>query len=248
VTGGSRGIGQAIAERLAADGAAVAITYSRNRDDADHVVRNIAAAGGKAFAIEARLEVPGAIEALFASLDQELTGRFGDNRLDILVNNAGINAPAPLATISEEDFDRIFAINAKGAAFVSRAAAARMADDGRIINIGSGAAKQPGARNGVYGMTKAALLALTRSLAVELGARGITVNCVSPGFTRTNMTAPFLADPAFVERLIAITAMRRVGRPEDIAAVIAMLASEDAAWVTGQWIEATGGYKLVPPV
>jgi NAD(P)-dependent dehydrogenase (short-subunit alcohol dehydrogenase family) len=248
VTGGSRGIGRAIAERLAAEGAAVAINYGKSRDEAEAVAVGIEARGGTAFAIEARIGASGAIKKLFATLDGILADRFGDHGLDILVNNAGVPSAVPLTTVTEEDYDRIFAVNTKGAAFVSQAAAARMRVGGRIINIGSGAAKQPGPRNGVYGMSKAALLALTRALAVELGPRGITVNCVSPGFTETDMTAKMLADPAFVDRLLAITALGRLGRPEDIAAVVAFLASDDGGWLTGQWIEATGGYKLVPPV
>jgi 3-oxoacyl-[acyl-carrier protein] reductase len=248
VTGGSRGIGGAIAKRLAAEGAIVAINYGKSRSEAEDVVAAIAASGGDAFTIQAQIGEPGAIEALFTGLDEGLADRFGDTALDILINNAGVAAATPLTTVTEEDYDRIFAINTKGAAFVSQAAALRMRDGGRIINIGSGAAKQPGARNGVYGMSKAALLALTRSLAVELGPRGITVNCVSPGFTETEMTAKALAEPAFVNRLLAITALGRLGRPEDIAAVVAFLASDDGGWLTGQWIEATGGYKLVPPL
>jgi 3-oxoacyl-[acyl-carrier protein] reductase len=248
VTGASRGIGGAIAKRLAAEGALVAVNYGKSRSEAEDVVATIAASGGAAFTIQAQIGTPGAVEALFAGLDRGLTDRFGDTALDILINNAGVAASMPLTTATEEDYDRIFAVNTKGAAFVSQAAAARMRDGGRIINIGSGAAKQPGARNGIYGMSKAALLALTRSLAVELGPRGITVNCVSPGFTETEMTAKMLEDPAFVARLLAITALGRLGRPEDIAAVVAFLASDDGGWLTGQWIEATGGYKLVPPI
>jgi 3-oxoacyl-[acyl-carrier protein] reductase len=151
VTGGTRGIGRAIAERLAAEGAAVAITYSRNRHEAETLAAQITEADGVGFAIEARFEERGSIDALFATLDQRFRDQFGDTALDIVVNSAGIAAPAPIATISEEDYERIFAINTKDAMFVAHAAAARMREGGRIINIGSGAAKQPGAATASMG-------------------------------------------------------------------------------------------------
>ena len=248
VTGGSRGIGAAVARRLGAEGAMVAIVYRSRSHEAEEIATEIAAGGGRAFAIQADIGEPGAIEALFAAWDDTATALAGDNRLDVVINNAGIASAAPLSEIYEHAFDRIFAINTKGPTFVSQQGARRMTRGGRIVTIGSGAAKQPGPLNGAYGMSKAALLAMTRSLAVELGQHGITANVVAPGYTRTDMTAHMLAEPRFTERLTEITALRRVGQPEDIAAVVCFLASDDGGWVTGQWIEATGGYKLVPPV
>ncbi|QTH21183.1 SDR family oxidoreductase [Rhizorhabdus wittichii] len=248
VTGGSRGIGAAVARRLGAEGALVAIAYRSRSHEAEEIASGIVDGGGQAFAIQTDIGLPGAIDSLFAAWDETATGITGDNRLDILVNNAGIASAAALSEIQDHAFDRIFAINTKGSAFVSQQAVRRMTQGGRIVSIGSGAAKQPGPLNGTYGMSKAALLAMTRSLAVELGQHGITANVVAPGYTRTDMTAHMLAEPRFVERLEQITALRRVGEPEDIAAVVCFLASDDGGWLTGQWIEATGGYKLVPPV
>jgi NAD(P)-dependent dehydrogenase (short-subunit alcohol dehydrogenase family) len=248
VTGGSRGIGRAIANRLAAEGAMVAISFAKGEFEAHTAVKAIAEHGGTAFAIEADFARPGAVDALFAAWDETADAIDGGNRLDILVNNAGIAGAAALTEITEEAYDRVFAINTRASTFVAQNAAKRMSDGGRIISIGSGAAIQPGALNGAYGMSKAALLAMTRSLAVELGPHGITANAVAPGYTQTDMTAHMLASTAFRQRLLDITALRRIGQPEDIAAVVCFLASDDGGWVTGQWIEATGGYKLVPPI
>lgn len=248
VTGGSRGIGAAIARRLGAEGALVGVVYRHRAHEAEEIASEIASGGGQAFAIQADIAGTAAIDALFAAWDETATAMVGDNRLDVLVNNAGIASAAPLSEIYEHAFDRIIAINMKGPTFVSQQGVRRMTEGGRIITIGSGAAKQPGALNGAYGMSKAALLAMTRSLAVELGQHGITANVVAPGYTRTGMTAHMLAEPRFVDRLSEITALRRVGEPEDIAAVVCFLASEDGGWVTGQWIDANGGYKLIPPV
>jgi 3-oxoacyl-[acyl-carrier protein] reductase len=248
VTGGSRGIGRAIARRLAAEGAVVAVNYRIRAGEAESLVEEIAAAGGKAFAIQATIGETGSAEAMFAAWDETMTDLVGDTRLDVLINNAGIAAAAPLTEIYEHAFDKVFAVNTKGPTFIAQHGSKRMTEGGRIVTIGSGAAKQPGGLNGAYGMSKAALLALTRSLAVELGPHGITANVVAPGYTQTSMTAHMIAEPAFRERLTAITALRRIGQPEDIAAVVCFLASDDGGWITGQWIEATGGYKLVPPI
>lgn len=248
ITGGSRGIGAAIARQLGAEGALVAIGYRTRSHEAEEIAKEIVAAGGKAFTIQADLESTAEIKAMWDAWDATSKDLAGDNRLDVLVNNAGVASAAPLTEISEYAFDRIMAINTKGPLFVTAEGARRMSHGGRIVTIGSGAAKQPGAMNGAYGMSKAALLAMTRSLAIELGQHGITANVVSPGYTWTDMTAHMLSVPEFAERVKSITAMKRLGRPEDVAAVVCFLASDEAEWVTGQWIEATGGYKLVPPV
>lgn len=248
VTGGSGGIGAAIARRLGAEGGLVAVTYRTRSHEAEEVASQIVDTGGRAFAVQADIQQTAGVDALFAAWDEVTMDLTGDNRLDVLVNSAGVASAAPLTEIYEHAFDRILSINAKAPVFVSQHGAKRMTQGGRIVTIGSGAATQPGALNGAYGMTKAAMLAMTRSLAVELGPHGITANVVSPGYTRTNMTAHMLSDPHFLERLKAITALRRVGTPEDIAAVVCFLASDDGGWITGQWIAATGGYKLVPPI
>lgn len=248
VTGGSRGIGAAIARRLGAEGALVCINYRTRSHEAEQIATEIVENGGQAFAVQADLEQTASIKAMFDSWDEVTTQLAGSNRMDILVNNAGIASAAPLTEIYEHAFDRIMAINMKAPTFVAQHGAKRMTDGGRIVTIGSGAANQPGALNGAYGMSKAALLAMTRSLAVELGRYGITANVVSPGYTKTDMTAHMLSEPLFAQRVTEITAMRRLGTPDDIAAVVCFLASDDGEWVTGQWIEATGGYKLPPPI
>lgn len=248
VTGGSRGIGGAIARRLGLEGALVGITYRTRSHEAEVIASEIVEQGGQAFAAQADLSTTAGIDALFAAWDEVTESLTGDTRMDVLVNNAGIASAAPLTEIYEHAFDRLIATNLKSAVFVSQNGAKRMTRGGRIVSIGSGAATQPGALNGAYGMSKAAMLAMTRSLAVELGEHGITANVVAPGYTKTDMTAHMLSEPRFVERLKDITALRRIGTPEDIAAVVCFLASDDGGWITGQWIAATGGYKLVPPV
>jgi len=248
VTGGGRGIGAAIARRLGAEGALVAICYRTRSHEADEIAGEIVSNGGQAFTIQADLEHKSAIDALWDAWDETSEGLVGNNRLDILINNAGVTSAAPLTEIFEHAVDRILAINTKGPLFMSAEGAKRMSQGGRIVTIGSGAAKQPGKLNGAYGMSKAALLAMTRSLAVELGQHGITANVVSPGYTLTDITAHMLSVPEFSEKVKRLTAMDRIGRPEDVAAMVCFLASDEAEWVTGQWIEATGGYKLVPPV
>lgn len=224
VTGASRGIGAAIARRLGAEGALVGINYRTRSHEAEQVAREIVERGGQAFTIEADIASVEAIKALFSAWDETATKLVGDNRLDILVNNAGIASAAPLTEIVEHAFDRVMNINMKGTAFMSQNGATRMTNGGRIVSIGSGAAKQPGAMNGAYAMSKAALLAMTRSLAVELGPHAITANVVSPGYTQTDMTAHTLSEPRFAERVRQITALRRLGEPDDIAAVVTFLA------------------------
>jgi 3-oxoacyl-[acyl-carrier protein] reductase len=248
VTGGSRGIGAAIARRLGAEGALVGINYRTRSHEAEQIATEIVENGGQAFAVQADLETTSGINAMFDAWDEVTTQLVGNTRMDILVNNAGVASAAPLTEIFEHAFDRIMAINMKGPTFVAQHGCKRMTDGGRLVTIGSGAANQPGSLNGAYGMSKAALLAMTRSLAVELGQYGITANVVSPGYTKTDMTAHMLSEPRFAERIKEMTAMRRLGVPEDIAAVVCFLASDDGEWVTGQWIEATGGFKLPPPI
>lgn len=248
VTGGSRGIGAAIARRLGAEGATVAIVYRTRSHDAQEIASEIVDKGGIAFTIQADLSKTSDIDAMWKAWDMTSEELLGDNRLDVLVNNAGVTSAAPLTEIFEHAYDRVMAINAKGALFVAAEGAKRMTQGGRIVSIGSSSADRPGALNGAYAMSKAALLAMTRSLAVELGQHGITANVVSPGYTLTDNTAHMLTVPEFAARVSELTAMKRLGQPEDIASLVCYLASPEAQWVTGQWIEASGGYRLVPPV
>ena len=242
VTGGSRGIGRGIALRLARDGALVAVHYGSNEAAAKETVEAIRAGGGEAFAIATRLGEPGDAAALWAAFDTAIaqTGRRG---VDIVVNNAGIAVFAQIADTAEQDYDQLFAINAKAPFFVVKHALDRLNDSGRIINVSSGVARIATPVTIAYSMTKGAVNALTLTLALELGSRGITVNSVAPGVVDTEAAA-WLADPTLRSQAAALSPFNRVGEPDDIADIVAFLASDDARWITGQTIDATGGSLL----
>lgn len=232
VTGASRGIGRAIAERLAADGATVAITYVANADKAEEVVAAIAGAGGQACPIRADIGKAADVRRLF----DETIAQFG--RLDILVNNAGNGLFKPFAAVTEEEFDAVFDVNARGTFLMLREAATRIADGGRIVNISTAGTVTSAPGAGVYTASKAAVEQFTLALAKELGGRRVTVNTVSPGSTETE---GFIAPDELKAQWVAMTPLGRLGRPEDVAAVVAMVVSEDGHWLTGQNIRAAGG-------
>ncbi|WP_339490876.1 3-oxoacyl-ACP reductase family protein [Pseudomonas sp. EL_65y_Pfl2_R95] len=234
IQGGSRGIGAAIAKRLAHEGAAVVITYVSAADKAAELVRTIEAAGGRALAIKAD---SGDADAVRAAVSQTVS-HF--KRIDILVNNAGVLAMAPLEDFSLEDFDRTVAVNVRSVFIASQEAARHMTEGGRIITIGStNADRMPFAGGSVYAMSKSAIVGLTRGMARDLGPRGITVNNVQPGPVDTDMN-PENGD--FAETMKGLMAIERYGRAEEIAAFVAYLAGPEAGYVTGASLSIDGGF------
>ena len=244
VTGGTRNLGRGMAERLAASGAIVAVNYASNAATAAQAVAAIAALGGQAFAVRAKLGQPGAIETMVEALGAELKRRTGSERLDILVNNIGGGGYGTIGSTTAEEYDSIFANNVRSPFFLTQALLARLNDGGRIINISSAAARLAGKDFIAYSMSKAALDMFTRVLAKELGPRHINVNCVQPGFNVTDTNSDVLENLEMRRQIENLTAFGRFGTPEDIAEVVHFLASPAARWVTGQMIEASGGFNM----
>jgi len=233
VTGASHGIGRAIVERLAEEGAIVVVNYSKSAEKAQQVVAGIQAKGGKALAVQADMsQVTDARRLVIDTVKQF-------NRLDILVNNAGKFMPKPLEETTEEDFNGVIALNAKGPYFAMQEAARALKDGGRIVNISTGGTHLhfPGAT--AYLGSKAALEQYTKGLAQELAPKGITVNTVSPGFTETGMMTE-----EYRQIGIQLSPMKRLGVPKDVADVVAFIVSEEARWITGQTIQAGGGIVM----
>ncbi|GAA2452424.1 A-factor type gamma-butyrolactone 6-reductase ScbB [Streptomyces pulveraceus] len=244
VTGSSRGIGRGIAEHLARDGALVAVHYGSNEAAARATAATIAESGGLAFLVGAELGVPGDVDTLMAGLEAGLRAH-GESMIDILVHNAGLNIMGrPIEVLTPEEFDQMVAVNIKAPFFLTQRLLPRLRDGGRIITISSVSTRIASAHGIGYPLTKGALEVFSHTLAKHLGPRGITVNSVSVGFTRTDMTADVLADPANVERNIGLTALGRIGEVTDIADAVAFLASDDARWITGAKIDVTGGVNL----
>ena len=234
VTGGSRSIGAAITRKLAADGAAVAFTYASSPQKANDLVKSIESAGGKALAIRADNADAAAAQNAVA----ETVKTFGG--LDILVNNAGIAVIKPIDDLTVEDFDRIVAVNVRGAFVATQAAVRHMRDGGRIINIGScNSDYVPFAGGSLYAMTKAALVGLTKGLARDLGPRGITITNVQPGPTDTDMNP---ADSDWRKQTLPFLAIKRYAKPDEIAGFVAYLATPAASYITGAGLRIDGGY------
>ncbi|MFC4535434.1 SDR family oxidoreductase [Sphaerisporangium dianthi] len=245
VTGGSRGIGRAIAQRLGLDGATIAVAYARDETAANQVVERIRNDGGRAFALHAELGQHGDAASLWAAFDAHADEYTPGGAVDIIVNNAGIGRSSDLASLTEDDFDEVFAVNVRAPFFIVQQGLERLRDGGRIINISSGAARLAMPEIIAYGATKGALDTFTLNLAKELGPRGITANSVAPGIIDTDVNASWLrGNPQAEAHAASLAALGRVGQPKDVADIVAFLASDDARWVTGRVIDATGGSGL----
>jgi 3-oxoacyl-[acyl-carrier protein] reductase len=239
VTGASKGIGAGIARAYGAAGASVVVNYASDAQGAERVVRDIEQSGGKAIAVRADMKKPDDVAQLFAATREA----FG--RLDVLVNNAGVYQFGPIEQITEAEFWRHFDTNVLGPIVATREAAQAFGDEGgSVINIGSGASRNPPPTSAVYSATKAALDSMTRSLSQELGARKIRVNSLNPGITETEGVASAgILGSEFQQRLVGQTPLGRMGQPDDIAAAALFLASDASRWVTGETLFVTGGLR-----
>ncbi|WP_282937289.1 SDR family oxidoreductase [Paenibacillus sp. RC67] len=244
VTGASRGIGRGIALRLAREGALVAVHYGKRQNEAEEVVQKIQQSGGSAFTIGADFNTLDGIRELYATLDEALQNRTGDNRFDILVNNAGIGQVVTIEETTEESFDEVMNINVKAPLFVTQQALPRLKDEGRIINISSFVTQMALPNVFAYSISKGAINTLTKVLAQQLGSRNITVNAILPGFINTEMNTETLQDPDGQKFAAGLSTFNRWGEPEDVADIAAFLASSDSRWVTSQLIDASGGSHL----
>ncbi|ATN33683.1 3-ketoacyl-ACP reductase [Rhizobium sp. ACO-34A] len=233
VTGSSKGIGAAIAHRLAADGFAVIVNYSSGAEAAATVVKEIADAGGRAIAVQADIAATDGMKTLFDAAEQAFGG------VDVLVNNAGVMQLSPIADTTDEAFERQVAINLGGVFRGVREAARRLREGGRIVNFSSSVVGLYQPAYGVYAATKAAVEAMTHILAKELGPRSITVNAVAPGPVETDLFMKGKSED-LVKTIIGMNPLKRLGQPEDIAAVVSFLAGPDGGWVNGQIIRANG--------
>jgi 3-oxoacyl-[acyl-carrier protein] reductase len=239
VTGGSRGIGRAIVGRLAFDGAIVAFTYHTHTQDADTLVTEITAAGANAYAVALDVADPQQFATAYQAVDQALR-QSGIEGLDIVVANAGVFSSAAITDVTVEEWDRVMAVNARGALLTVQHAIPRLRDNGRVITVSTVGTQWPSAGEAAYAASKAAVEQLTRICSRELGARGITANAISVGPTDTELLRDN-APPEALEAVAGMTALGRIGRPSDIADVVALIAHPRSGWLTGQNIRADGG-------
>jgi 3-oxoacyl-[acyl-carrier protein] reductase len=239
VTGASKGIGAGIALELASHGAAVVVNYASSKAGADKVVDQIIKQGGRAVALQADLSKPEDIKRLFAETKKQF------DKLDILVNNAGVYEFKSLEEITPEHYHKQFDLNVLGLLLATQEAAKLFGKNGgSVINISSVAARSAPPSTSVYSATKGAVDSITRSLSQELGARHIRVNAVNPGMVETEgVHAAGLAESDFQKQIIAQTPLGRLGKPKDIAGIVAFLASDDASWITGEAFYVSGGLR-----
>jgi 3-oxoacyl-[acyl-carrier protein] reductase len=232
VTASSRGIGRSIALRLGRDGAAVAVNYVASPEKAEAVVKEIIAGGGRSIAIQGSVANKADVTRLFDETEKQL------GSIDIVVNVAGVSVFKPHVDLTDDDFEKIFSVNTKGAMYVLQAAATRVKDGGRIVQFSTGGTKMPLPGAGLYAASKAAGEQFALALAKEIGHRQVTVNLVSPGVTDTD---GLILDREAIDHLIGQTPLGRLGKPQDIADVVAFLVGDDAHWMTGQNLQVNGG-------
>jgi NAD(P)-dependent dehydrogenase (short-subunit alcohol dehydrogenase family) len=245
ITGGSRGLGKAMAMASAAKGHDIILTYNNKRAEAEAVVAAIEKGGRKATALQLDVSNSKSFAAFRDTVKEKLKQVWQRDDFDFLVNNAGIGINAPFTETTEEQFDLLVNVHFKATFFLTQTLLPLMVNGGRIINISSGLARWAGPGYSVYGAVKGAIEVLTRYMAVELGPRRITVNTVAPGATATDFAGGVIRDnAAYQQQLASRSALGRVGQPEDIGGVVAALLSKETGWIDGQRIEVTGGINL----
>lgn len=245
VTGGSRGLGKNMALRLAESGVDVVITYHSKKDEAEAVAADIRQMGRKAVAMQFDAGDLSAFDAFLEQLKAQLQAMSGRQTFDFLVNNGGMGGTIPFAQVTEEIFDRFLNVHFKGVYFLTQKALPMMADGGRVINISTGTTRFCVPGYSVYASMKGGIETFTRYLAKEIGPRGMTANVLAPGPIETDFNnAAIRSNPEMKSRLASVTALGRVGEANDIGGIVAFLCSEQAGWINGQRIEASGGINL----
>lgn len=247
ITGGSRGLGKAMALTFARGGHDVILTYQHNADDANAVVAEIEALGRKAAALQLDVGDVKSFSAFIAAVSDSLASTFqaSDGRIDFLVHNAGMGATIPIVQATEDDFDRFSNVHLKGVFFLTQKALPLLRDGGSVVTISSGTTRFANPGYALYASMKSAVETFTRYLAKEVGSRGIRANCVAPGPVATDFNnAAIRSNPQIQTYLAGLSPLGRVGEPDDIAGVVAFLCSPDAKWINGQRIEVSGGINL----
>lgn len=245
ITGGSRGLGKDMALAVAGKGLDVILTYNTQPEAAEEVVKSIETMGRKAVALPLNLLETNGIDAFLAALDTVLAAKFDSRKPDFLVNNAGMGATIPMEQATEVQFDEFLNVHFKSVYFLTQKMLARMNDGGGIVNISTGTTRFCHPGYSLYASMKGAMEVLTRYIAKEYGSRSIRANVVAPGPVETDFNnAGIRSNPQMKERLASLTALGRVGRPDDIGSVVAFLCTDDSKWVNGQRIEASGGINI----